>query len=79
MQAPLYLARSGNVVDGSLSLAGGSGLYWSSTANGSVLARRLGFDFGTIVPDGSNYRYIGLNIRCVLRESKAISSINIIR
>ena len=68
MNAPLYLARSGHVDNELISATGSIGYYWSSTADGSGKARRLGFNSNGVGPDNYNDRYYGFSLRCVLRE-----------
>ena len=68
MNAPLYLARSGNINSGSFNNAGGYGYYWSSTVNNSEYARLLVFYSSNVNPENYNYRYYGFSVRCVLRE-----------
>ena len=69
MNAPLYLARSGDINGGSFYNAGSYSFYWSSTISNSERARYVVFNFENVVPESSNYRYTGFNLRCVLRES----------
>ena len=68
MQAPLYLARSGRIDDGS-PINTGSGYYWSSTIYNSEYARGLVFSSSGVGPEYSYSRYSGFSVRCVLRES----------
>ncbi len=69
MQAPLYLARSGNISGGSYYLANIHGRYWSSTVDGSETAHSLDFKLDVIYPTSYYGRYAGFSLRCVLRES----------
>ena len=64
MNAPYYLLRGGNLFNRSLSNAGSTGYYWSSTPDGSSYAYILLFYSGGV---GTNYdrRYSGLSVRCV--------------
>ena len=73
MNAPLYLARSGRVIGGSIYLLGGSGFYWSSTVNSSESARYINFKFDYIDPESNNLRHTGIGLRCVLREFLIVS------
>ena len=68
MNAPLYLARSGRVDGDSIYLANSVGNYWSSTVQRAEVAYSLVFYFDNIIPGNYNYRHVGFNLRCVLRE-----------
>ena len=68
MNAPLYLARSGYINNGSIYSAGNNGDYWSSTVSDSGYACNLNFRSGSINPNVSSYRHLGFSLRCVLRE-----------
>ena len=72
MNAPLYLARSGNIYDDSAHSANDGGYYWSSTVHSSEYARNLLFHSGYINSENNAGRYLGLSLRCVLRESRDI-------
>ena len=63
--APLWLARSGYVRNGSLDDTGGNGFYWSSTVRSSSDAYRLYFDSGSVLPAFYSGRYYGCSVRCV--------------
>ncbi len=63
--APLWLARSGRVSNGSLYVTGESGSYWSSTVGGSSNAYRLIFNSGSVYPADDSSRNDGYSIRCV--------------
>ena len=63
--APLWLARSGDVGGGSLSNAGSSGKYWSSTVSSSSGANYLYFDSGNVIPTNSSSRGYGYSVRCM--------------
>ena len=67
MNAPLYLARSGRVDNGSTDSMNNGGFYWSSSAIGSGSAHILLFYHGAINPESSGYRHFGFSLRCVLR------------
>ena len=67
MNAPLYLARSGLISNGSLNYVSGS-YYWSSTLYDQETTRGLYFYSGRIDPENGNLRYNGISLRCVLLE-----------
>ena len=69
MNAPLYLARSGNIHDDSIYSAGGGGEYWSSTVDNPEATHRLNFGSAVVNPESNSHRYRGFSLRCVLRES----------
>lgn len=64
MNAPYYLLRGGNLSRSSLSEAGSSGYYWSSTPEGSSYAYNLIFFLGNVYTL-YDYRYRGHSVRCV--------------
>ena len=45
---------------------GSLGFYWSSTAYSSTFAWYLGFSSSSVSPGGSNYKYYGRAVRCVM-------------
>ena len=63
--APLWLARSGYVYNGSLRGAGDDGDYWSSTVYDSRGAYHLEFGSGYVYPAFNDSRGLGFSIRCV--------------
>ena len=63
--APLWIARSGSVGSGSLSNAGFSGNYWSSTVVSSSNAFQLSFYSGYVSPASDNGRGVGYSVRCL--------------
>ena len=66
VQSPLYLVRSGYVVDGgSLNVAGYYGYYWSSTVGGAHVAYYLAFRSYFVDPAYYGNRYYGWSVRCV--------------
>ena len=69
MNAPLYLARSGSISDGSFRHAGGDGYYWSSTVRSPEHTCYLGFNSGDVYQEYGS-QYVGFSLRCVLREAK---------
>ena len=68
MNAPLYLARSGYINDGSI-YSREAGYYWSSTIYDLEFSYGLGFSSSNVVPSGHYVQYRGHSLRCVLRES----------
>ena len=62
---PLWLARSGYVFNGSLSVTGNYGSYLSSTVYGSSIAYLLNFDSGDVRPAVSSSRNYGCSVRCI--------------
>lgn len=53
--------------DNGFGYQGSLGYYWSSTANSSTYARRLGFDSPYVYPGNINVdKYLGFAIRCVM-------------
>ncbi len=67
--APFYFQFGGGVWSGSLSNAGNSGYYWSSTAIGSDYAYILYFDSSSVNPSRNWYRYFGMSVRCLVQGS----------
>ncbi len=68
MQGTPYNFVYGGFVGGSsLSTAGSSGLYWSSTACSDADAYSLGFYSSSVSPSSSNLRFLGVSVRCVAR------------
>ena len=68
MNAPLYLARSGCVLGGSLLYAGSSGYYWSSTVKNGSYSYRWYFNSSIVNPENDViYREYGFSVRCVAR------------
>ena len=67
MNAPLYLARSGNIYDNAHLVDGRYGYYQSSTIVNDEKTRRLGFASNQVSPSGSDKRSRGLSIRCIAR------------
>ena len=67
LASPLFFARGGNVVSGSLLRQGSYGLYWSSRADSiSNFAYLLFFDSSYVDPSYDlNRRYGGYSVRCV--------------
>ena len=63
--APLWLARSGHVFNGSLSNTGNYGYYWSSTVSSSSLAYILYFNSGNVGPANGDSRHSGFSVRCL--------------
>ena len=63
--APLFLARSGNVYNGSLINTGNGGNYWSSTVYDSYNAYQLNFSSGNVRPAVYSNGNRGYSIRCV--------------
>ena len=68
MSAPLYLARSGYVVDASTYGMGVYGRYWSNAVYDPEVARYFPFYSSSVVPENYRDRYYGFSLRCVLRE-----------
>ena len=66
-QAPLYFSPAGFVVSDSLSNAGTSGYYWSSTAYSSTDAYSLYFYSVVVRPSYLSYRNFGRSVRCLAR------------
>ena len=65
---PLYFVRGGKVESStSLSFAGHTGYYWSSTVNDSYQAYSLDFHYTTVSPRVNHGRADGYSIRCVAR------------
>ena len=64
MNAPYYLLRGGSLSNSSLSGAGSTGYYWSSTPYGSSYAYGLRFLSGR-VGTSYYYRHLGFSVRCV--------------
>ena len=65
-RAPLFFVRSGYVDPTNyLNGAGYSGYYWSSVADSSSVAYRLGFRPGYVYPSDFFSRYYGQSVRCV--------------
>lgn len=62
---PLWLARSGYVVNGLLYRISDDGHYWSSTVYGSSRAYRLSFDSGSVYPAYYDSRGSGYSVRCI--------------
>ena len=67
IDSPIYMVRSGNIYGGSVNSAGYSGVYWSSTVDGSDYAYYMNFRSGYVNPasTGGYYRSSGRSIRCV--------------
>ena len=63
--APLWLARSGKVSNGSLDDTGRIGVYWSSTVSSSGYAYHLSFGPGNVSPADGFAWSVGLSVRCV--------------
>ena len=62
---PVYMVRSGNVVD-AINYAGYYGYYWSSTVNNAASAYYLHFRSDSVSPAYSNlHRNYGRSVRCV--------------
>ena len=64
---PLYFHPSGDIDSGSLRNAGGTGVYWSSTAYSDV-TYSLYFNSNYIYPTNDIYRYFGQSVRCLARQ-----------
>ena len=65
---------SGNWYSG-FNFQGSLGYYWSSTAYSSTYARDLYFGSSGVYPGGSNYKYNGFAIRCVMDEAELADSL----
>ena len=57
--------RGGSFGNGSFSVVGTWGYYWSSTVNTAAAARNFGIGAATVLPASSNNKGLGLAIRCV--------------
>jgi hypothetical protein len=68
MNAPLYLARSGDIDGGFFYNKNYGSFYWSSTVGSSESARTLNFTLSSVLSENYNGRYFGFSLRCVLRE-----------
>ena len=66
-KSPLYFIPAGYAQSGSLSLAGDTGGYWSSTASASGTAYNLYFYLSRVNPSNYSTRYGGRPVRCLAR------------
>jgi len=65
--APLYFVRSGTVSGGTLFARGTYGYSWSSTISATSYGYYLDFGATSMYPAGSNSRFFGFPVRCLVR------------
>ena len=65
LSAPVYMIRSGNVVESSVDDAGRYGYYWSSTVSNAYSAYVFKFSSNSVSSGSLNYRRYGNSVRCV--------------
>ena len=71
--SPLRFTRAGRYGSGYRD-QGSLGIYWSRVPSGSAYAYDFNYSSSNFYPQGTNYKYYGLSVRCVL-ESRDLSDI----
>ena len=65
-RSALHLPLSDSLLDDSAGGQGSEGYWWSSTRRNNSSMYDLYANTSSIIPAGSDYRNIGLSVRCVL-------------